>query len=174
MYGRQVRQLGTQFGQTLSQIAEQNAQTAYGIAKREHAEIFKKYEPEVLGVLRAVPKTNWTLDIIERAVRMVRGEHVEEIAEEKARRLAAAMEPTIRSTGSGGSAPIPETKNTLASEKIPERWRERAKLARIGERELQEFCMQQDITPEQFFAQFDHYVTDAVGEVSQKGFGDGR
>lgn len=164
--GATIRNLGQQFTGTLQQMAEQNAQTAYGIARREHAEIFKKYEPEVLQILRAVPKANWSLDIIDRAVKMVRGEHVEEIAEEKARRLAATMEPTIRSTGSGGSVPVSETKNKLDGDTVPARWRERAKAAGIGERELRDFCYEQGITEDEFFAQFKNYVTDAVTEVS--------
>lgn len=160
-----------QFGSTLENIAVQNAQTAYSIAKREHKEMFGKYEPEIIQVLGRVPRNQWTLDVIENAVKFVRGNHVDEIAEEKARRLAAQMEPTIRSTGSGGSSPVPRSPDhSLDSDKLPERWRQRAKSVGIGERELQELCWANEMTPEEFFKQFESgVVTDAVQEISIKG-----
>lgn len=157
----------SQFGSTLENIAAQNATTAYTIAKREHKEMFSKYEPEIVQLLGRVPRNQWTLDVIENAVKFVRGNHVDEIAEEKARRLAAQMEPTIRSTGSGGSSPVPRSPDlSLESDKIPAAWREHAKQAGIGERELQELCWANDMTPEAFFKQFESgMVTDAIHDV---------
>lgn len=154
----------------LQQVMNQNAAAAYRMAKREYADVFKKYEPEIVAVLGNVDRSQWSLDVIENAVKFVRGNHVDELAEEKARQLAAQMEPTIRSTGSGGSAPVSPAKpeHSLDSEKLPVAWRERAKRAGITEQEVQELCWATGITPEQFFKQFD-FVTDAVTEVSMTG-----
>lgn len=165
---RAMRQSAAQeFGTTLEGIANQNAQTAYNIVKRDHKDTFSKYEPEIVQVLGRVPRNQWTLDVVENAVKFVRGNHVDEIAEEKARHLAAQMEPTIRSTGSGGSAPVPRSPDhSLESDKLPDAWKAHAKAAGIGERELQELCWAQGLSPEEFFAQFDKgLVTDAIHDV---------
>ena len=156
-----------EFQPMLSRALEQNAMTAYSIAKRDHGDLFKKYEPEIVSVLGRVPREQWTLDVIENAVKFVRGNHVDELAEEKARRLVAQMEPTIRSTGSGGSTSVSRPPDqSLESDKLPAAWREHAKQAGIGERELQELCWANDMTPDQFFAQFEKgLVTDAIHDV---------
>ena len=167
---RALRQSATaEIQPMIQQSLAANAQMAYSIAKRDHKEMFGKYEPEIIQVLGRVPREQWTLDVIENAVKFVRGNHVDEIAEEKARRLVSQMEPTIRSTGSGGSTPVTRSPDSsLDSEKIPAGWRERARQAGITEREVQELCWANEMTPEQFFKQFD-VVTDAVTEVSITG-----
>lgn len=166
---RALRASATQeFQPLIQQLAQQHAATAYNIAKRDHADIFRRYEPEIVQVLGRVPREQWTLDVIENAVKFVKGNHVDELAEEKARRLAAQMEPTIRSSGSGGSASVsPRTPElSLESEKLPEAWREHAKRAGIGDRELQELCYAHGMTPDEFFAQFGKgLVTDAIHDV---------
>ena len=165
---RSLRQQATaEFTPLIQQLAAQNAQTAYNLAKREHADIFKRYEPEIAQVLGRVPRDQWSLDVVENAVRFVKGNHVDELAEEKARRLVAQMEPTIRSTGSGGATPVTRPpEQSLDSDKLPAAWRERAKQVGITEREVQELCYQNDMTVDEFFKQFgEGLVTDAVQDV---------
>lgn len=166
---RAMRQSATaEFSPLLAQMAEQNALLTYSTVKRDHADIFKKYEPEIAGVLGRIPKTSWTLDTIENAVKFVKGNHVAELVDEQIR-LRAASEPTIRSSGSGGLAPVSRKEQTLESEAIPDRWKDHAKQVGITEREVQEFCWANDMSPEDFFKQFKTgLVTDAVVETNFK------
>jgi hypothetical protein len=142
---------------------------SYNIAKREQPDIFKKYEPEIIGVLQSVPRRNWTLDVIEKAVTMVKGSHVDEIASERVRALESTMHSTMRSTGRAGStadSPLQETVGSML-EKTPQAWRVHAAAVGITENELWEFCRNTDTTPEDFFQQFGKgLVTDAIADVN--------
>ena len=153
----------------LEQVADQQATMSYNIAKREHQDIFKRYEPEIIQVLQAVPRRNWTLDVIGRAVTMVKGNHVDEIAAEKVRALESTMHSTMRSTGRAGPNADSMTHETAEAtlEKLPEKWRVHAQQAGITARELHEFCWANDITPDEFFKQFEKgLVTDAIADVN--------
>lgn len=152
----------------LAQVADQQAVVSYNIAKREHSDIFKKWEPEIVATLGKVPRANWTLDVIENAIKFVKGNHVDEIAAEKVRAFESIVESTMRSTGRAGSIPVSPRQDTAETtlEKLPEQWRSHAKAVGIGARELQEFCWANDITMDEFFNQFkDGLVTDAIEDV---------
>lgn len=155
----------------LKQVADQQATVSYNIAKREHAEVFKRYEPEVIKVLQRVPRENWTLDVIENAVTFVKGSHVDEITADKVRALESTMASTMRSTGRAGLSPDSHTKDTVATMlgKAPEAWRAHAQAVGITEDDLWEFCRNQDTTPDEFFKQFGSgLITDAIADVSFK------
>ena len=146
-------------------LAEQQASMGYSMVKQQHSDIFKKYEPEIIQVLNNVPRAQWTLDVIQRAVTMVKGSHVDEIVAENRRQLESTMFSTMRSTGRAGSGTDFQAQDTLAVslDKTPEDWRARAKAAKITDKELIEFCNKNDIAPEDFFKQFEHgLVTDAI------------
>lgn len=153
----------------LQNVAEQQATVSYSIAKREHPDIFRKYEPEVIKVLQSVPRQNWTLDVIEKAVTFVKGSHVDEITAEKVRALESTMNSTMRSTGRAGSTSDSPLTETVASslDKAPDAWRVHAKAVGITENEVWEFCRNTDTTPEEFFKQFGKgLVTDAIADVN--------
>lgn len=155
----------------LQTVAEQQATVSYSIAKREHPDIFKKYEPEVISVLQRVPRANWTLDVIEKAVTFVKGSHVDEIAAEKVRALETTMHSTMRSTGRAGLSGESQTQDTVAAmlEKAPAQWLAHARAVGITDEDVHQFCFANDTTPEQFFKQFkDGLVTDAIADVSIK------
>jgi hypothetical protein len=155
----------------LAQVADQQATVSYNISKREHPEIFKKYEPEVIKVLQSVPRQNWTLDVIEKAVTFVKGSHVDEITAEKVRALESTMNSTMRSTGRAGmSSDVPLTETVASSlGKTPPQWLARARAAGIDENSVWEFCKATDTTVEEFFQQFSRgMITDAVAEVGRK------
>jgi len=153
----------------LQTVADQQATFGYGLAKREHAEIFKKYEPEIISVLNRVPRHQWTLDVIQNAVTFVKGNHVNELLAEKTRELETTMHATMRSTGRAGSLQDSEPQETVAAQlaKTPERWRARAQAEGITPAQVYEFCQANDLTPDDFFKQFGSgIVTDAVQDVS--------
>jgi len=155
----------------LQTVADQQATFGYNVVKKDHADIFKKYEPEVVAVLNRVPRHLWTLDVIENAVKFVKGNHVDEIAAEKVRALESTMHPTMRSTGRAGMGGDSQNQDTVAVrlEKTPASWRARAEAVGITDQDLHEYCRMNDITPDEFFKQFEPgLLTDAVADVSFK------
>lgn len=139
----------------LNSVYESLAQTNLENVKRNFSTIFEKYGPEVYGYIAKLPVQSRTVDNLTTVVKLVRADHVDEIARQEAVRLAAEMEPTLRSTG---SPPVPvasyEPKNTLQSEHLPQDWKDRAAKAGLTESAVDEFCRANEMTREAFFSQF--------------------
>jgi hypothetical protein len=155
----------------LQTVADQQATFAYNLVKQEDADLFKKYEPEIVAVANRVPRHLWTLDALRNAVTFVRGNHVKELLAEKTRELELTMHSTMRSTGRAGTNAGSESQETVSAmlEKSPEKWRADAKAVGITDKEVYEFCRDNDMSPEDFFKQFGSgLVTDAVTDVNFK------
>jgi hypothetical protein len=104
---------------------------------------------------------------LHRVVKLVKADHVEDIANEIASRRLSELEPTFRSTGAA-SAPVSsrEPELTLKSEKLPADYRERLAKVNMTERDLDDFCRANDMTREQWFGQFEKT---AITEGSRRG-----
>jgi hypothetical protein len=165
--GAQLRQVlanvATQAQPALSQGVELGASANFAFVKQQHADIFRKYGPEVAQKLATVPKHMWTLDNLETVVKLVKVDHLDEIARESAQQLVNAMEPTIRSTGGGGSGPVPDREHSLESDKIPAEWKKRALAAGVTENTVREFCQANEMNVADFYKQFDHLEKYAGG-----------
>lgn len=117
------------------------AQIALATVKRDHKETFDRYGHEVMGNLAQLDKRMWTLDNIARIVRMVRADHVDEIAAEKAQALATQTGFAARASGTAGGYPGTNgSAPSLESEELPADYRERLKKAGITEATAREFC----------------------------------
>jgi hypothetical protein len=165
-----IAQAMKQVAPAIAQPTEAAASALYATIRRDpkFSEYFSKYEPEIQGVLSRVPRANWTLDTIETAVKFVRGNHIEELASERAQQLISKMEPTMRPSGVAGSAPKPTDEISLASDKLPASWRDHAKQVGLSEKEIQEFCWGQGISTAEFYKQFEggKFVTDANADIN--------
>ena len=173
--GAQVRQVQqqalAQVSPWLQTVADQQASMMYTVAKDKHADIFRKYEPEIIQTLQSVPRANWTLDVIDRAIKLVKGSHVDEILAERTRILESTMHSTMRSTGRAGLSPDSPMSETVTErlEKTPDAWKTHARAAGITDEQVREFCYANEITPDEFFKQFEKgLVTDSVEDVSFK------
>lgn len=163
------QQAMSQVSPYLKTVADQQAIMSYNLAKRDHAETFKKYEPEILTVLNRVPREHWTLDVLDNAVKYVKGCHVDEITADRLRALESTVESTMRSTGRAGSTPTSPRQETAEETlgKLPKEWRDHAQAVGITSETLFRFCMANDITMDEFFQQFGKgLVTDAVADVN--------
>lgn len=161
------QQAVNQFAPALQRLAEQNATSTHRMVATDprFAEVFQKYGPEVSQYLARVPKEQWTVDIVEGAAKLVRADHLDELARDRANQIVQSMEPTIRPTGGGSTSQAPKPELSLNSEKIPSDWRERAKKVGLDERTLDEFCYANGMSREQFFKQFDRDLIVEVGKV---------
>lgn len=139
-----------------------------GLLRSQYASDFNKYGHEITAKLSGVPKNLWTLDNLETVVKLVRADHLDEIAQERATQLAANMPGTIRSTGAGSDFPAVNRETSLESEKIPAEWKRRAAAANVTERIVDEFCRANDITPAEFYKQFDTPMTRIVEDIPQR------
>lgn len=141
--GRRMKEILAGYGQQQQNTGgtDQMAQLALATAKRDHAEVFGKYGHEVMGNLAQLPKSMWSLDNIERVVKMVKADHVEELAEELARtRFANTAGLSVRTNGAAGYPGTTQSGPSLESEELPADYRERLKRAGVTERMAREFC----------------------------------
>jgi hypothetical protein len=167
--GRQVKQilgqLASQSGQPNPALLNMAAQATLATVQTKYGKEFAKYGPEIHSMLGQVPKDQWSIDNLERVVKFVRSEHIDDLVREGTERQIAEMAPTMRSTGGAGSGPASQINNdfTLNSEKIDAGWRERATKAGLTERQVDDYCRVNDMTREAFYKQFEGKVlSDAV------------
>jgi hypothetical protein len=141
-------------------VARQAAAGAlYATIKLQWPEEFRKWEGEIRQEASKLPIEYWNLDNLTQIVRIVRSNHVDEIAAEKAQRLANESHPTIRS-GSGGSGGV-STNHPF--ETGPADMLARLKAVGIqSEAELREACKGTGIEPEQYLAELEKYGKGAV------------
>ena len=169
--GRTLRATMAQAGQSLApwlqQTVELAASTAYGLAEREYDKEFKRYGPEIQGELAKLPKAGWTLDNIRTIVKYVRGNHLDELADERARQLVAGGESSFRAQGGSGLPPSSSgpVGLSLESEALPAEYR--AILAKTGMTmdTVKEFCRGYGMTLDQWFAQAQKWGTAVITET---------
>lgn len=164
--GRQVKQILTQFANQpapVDYIARQQAiaQAIYTL-KRDHAADFQKWGSEIQAEWNKLPQEYWNVDTLGQLIRIVRSNHVDEIAAEKAQRLRDESHPTIRS-GSGGSGSVPNTQSNVF-ETGPQDLLARARQVGISnEAELHAACKELGgVTPEQYVAELEKYGRSAI------------
>lgn len=157
-----------QFAPQIEQSTNLAASANLGLIRQQQSEVFQKYGPEINARLATVPRNLWTLENLTTVVNLVKADHVEELARERAQRFIADMDPTLmRSSGGAGAAPIspqPNNEFSLQSEKIPQEWKDAAARAGITERIVEEFCRSADMEPRDFYEQFSKsaIITEAV------------
>lgn len=168
MTGAQYKQaMAAQRAQPVDDTAVRMAADAnLSIVRSQYANDFAKYGSEINTLLAQVPTNLRTLDNIQRVVKMVRSDHVDEIAAERAQQLASTMASTLRPTGGAGATASVSRDASLEYDKIPAEWRERARAAKITEETVREFCQANGMTPAQFYKQFDTPMNKIVEDVS--------
>lgn len=124
--------------------------------RQQEADAFRRWGPELEMEIAKIPDHLRDLDNMQLVVNMVRGKHVQELVDEKARQQAVQLSQdqvaAIRS-GSGGSQTIPNTQNfDLKSNDLPEEWRELASKHNLTLDQVREFTQATGETMEQYFA----------------------
>ncbi len=163
--GRQVKQFVSQQAQALAPQFQQSvnlaAQTTLGLVQQKYTNEFQRYGPEIQGYLANLPREAWSLDNLERVVKIVRAEHLDELVDERARQRATEMIPSLRPNGGATESPSASGYES----KVPADWLAKAKSVGLGEAEIRDFCAANRMTPDQFFKQFDGgLITAAVAE----------
>jgi hypothetical protein len=164
--GKQVKQLLTNLanqGPPVDMRARQlAAQGLYSNLRMQFADDFKRWGTEIDVELGRLHQDYWTYDALNTIVKMVRANHIDEIAAEKAQRLVSESHPTIRS-GTGGLGGVTHTQQkNLDSEGLPKGWVDKAKALGIDEQVVREFCDITNQTPDQYLAEVEKYGKGAI------------
>lgn len=131
----------TQFQPEMQRRDVALGQTARALMAQKYADEFKRWGPEIDLMLQTVDPAYRTVDTVEQAVKIVRANHIDEIAEERAR---AAMERQLES----GTLLRPGTQPTgtpapsgidLKSAELPDNYARVLQRYRIDEATLDEF-----------------------------------
>lgn len=165
--GAQMRELLARQAQSVQPFFQQTQQTlasqAVSMARKEYADEFKRWGPEIESTLAQIPAEARTLDNIATIVDNVRGRHWKELVADEAQRVASGNLPTARANGSAPAGQPSSPFNT--SDKIPQQWKDRAASAGLTPAALADFCRVNGMTEQQFYAQFDKgYITAAVAD----------
>jgi hypothetical protein len=175
MTGKDVRTLLEQASQpVVSHLQSLQANVAHANLVRvrdSHPKLFQKYGHEVDALLVNVPIEHRTIDTIENIVKIVRGDHVEDLARELAQDMFSG-DPTLRSNGSSGSnrgySPV-QTGRMTESEELPADYRAILQEKGITEETLREFCASQNITAQEWFEKAKKHKTAIFTDRSTRG-----
>jgi hypothetical protein len=139
----QLQQIQTQTSQL--------AQYALNQVRASYPKEFARWEPEIMSQILPLPREQWTLDNLRMAVDLVRGRHIEDLATDRARELAANQGLTLRTDGNPYSSAPLDKSLSLESEKLPTDFRERLAKQGISEATVREFCAKTGMSLEQWF-----------------------
>lgn len=150
----QFQQLASQFAQQsvapqLQTMAQTSASIVYETVQREDGPTFQRYGPEINALLARVPRENWTIDTVRQVVRIVKADHLDELARERAAQLVNEQFPTLRSGGAPGTPISPShapADSILNNESIPESVRERMRQTGVTEQMARDFCAANGLT----------------------------
>lgn len=170
----QLQALAPQFVQQsmqpqLSALAQNTANLAFDTVYREESKAFQRYGPEINALLARVPRETWTIDTVRQAVRIVKADHIDDLARERAEQLVNDQFPTLRSNGGAPGTPIAPARaaDSIFDESIPEETRDRLRKAGVTEQTAQSFCEANGITMKDYVAML---KKDAITEVRQRMF----
>lgn len=128
------------------------AQLAYGQVRQMEPKVFQKWEPEILRHLNTMPKNLWTVDNINLVVKMVKAEHVEELASEKADALIAQRGFSTRTTGAAPNGQgHANSEVSLESDELPTDYRDRLKKAGVTMETVRSFCAANGMSVKSWF-----------------------
>lgn len=158
--GRDVKRILQQVTAQAPQDPVARAQAAGALymaikADPSNKDIFPRWEAEFRNEAAKLPVEHWNLDTLATIARIVRSNHVAELAREMAEQMSNEAHPTIRS-GTGGSGGVPQVQQRL-DDVAPEGWRKEALAKGITEATVLEFCQVTGQTPEQYMAELTRF-----------------
>jgi len=153
--GRTLKALLGQMANVVSQpdpsLTHSIGQLAYSQVKSADPSAFKKWEPEILANLNQLDKRMWTVDTIQRVVRMVKADHVEELAAERADHLIAQKGFSVRTSSAGVAGSGAQQGISLESDELPADYRERLQKAGISMDTVRSYCAANNMPVKEWF-----------------------
>jgi hypothetical protein len=145
-------------------LQNQLAGTSRGLVAQQHRADFDRWGPEIDQMVAPVPAEQRTAELYAQAVRLVRANHIDELASERANERLAALGVTDRTAGSGNPGVAPGTSGAVDLTKLDPAYKAAIEQMGIGPNELAEFLGKTRQTLEQFVesANRKQVITDAV------------
>lgn len=147
------QQLEYNFAQRVAPVFQrydqQLASAARTLAQTTNPDEFKRWGPEIDQMVATVPAEQRTADLYTQAVRIVKANHLDEIANERAERRLAELGVTDRTSGGGTNTSGPSA-TVVTLDKLDPAYKAALEKMGIGERELDEFLAKTHQTKEQF------------------------
>lgn len=138
----------TRFAPMFEGMAASIAQGARAQAAIVHQKEFSRWGPEIDNEVAKVPIGQRTVDLYRYAVDIVRGRHVDDIAEERVRERMAGLPGAERSTGGASGGVV--TGGLLDWDKLPPMVKDKWQRAGVTEATIREDCAKWGLTPEKF------------------------
>lgn len=132
----------------LDRLAQQMAGTGRQLASMQYADEFRRWSPEIDQLVAGVPAEQRSAELYSQAVRLVKANHLDELAAERAQAKLAEMGITERTSGGGTVASVPSS--TVDLTKLNPSYKAAMDAMGIGPSELHEFLGKTGQTMEQF------------------------
>lgn len=126
------------------------ASTAVNIVRDRHRDVVDRYRPEFESMVANLPLEQRTVDNVEWIVKLVKANHLDELARERAQQLQAT-EPTMRSQGGAGLGPANTSTNPLDDANIDAEWKAKAQQVGVTLDTIKEFCAKNGMTVDAYF-----------------------
>lgn len=140
-----AQRLGPMFGA----LAGSMTQTVKSQAELQHADAFKRWGTEIESEIAVVPPEQRSLALYAKAVDIVKGRHVEELAEERMQQRLAGLPVMERSGGTAGVSGVPAAVDFSA---LPPKVKETWEKIGVTEASINEDCARWGIAPKDFLA----------------------
>ncbi len=166
MVEQRLSQAAQPIGQQMQSLYEMQAGTNLSMARDKHADVFKRWGHEVNAKLATVPYHLRTLDNLETIVKMVKADHVEDLAAERARELVAQQDPALRPSGGAGGYPNYQAplRGIVESEALPADYRNLLQQRGVTDEAVREFCRMNNLSVEQWVDMAKRTRTDVITE----------
>lgn len=122
------------------ETAAQNAANARAIAARLYDKEFGRWAPEIDLLASRIPATQRTVENYENLIRIVKANHLEELATERAKELVAAGGVMGERSGGNGAIPGAAPSRVLDFEQLGPAAKEAAQRHGLTEQQVLDFC----------------------------------
>lgn len=150
-------------------LAGMMAESNLDRVRERHSKEFQKYGPEIMAHLSGIAQDQWTLALLEGVVKIVKSDHLEDLASERARELVTQMDPSLRPTGSHGDLnsyrPGP-TGRIIESDRLSPEYQSLLKQKGLTDADVRTFCDSNGMTTDQWIDMASKHKTSVITERS--------
>ncbi len=137
------------FQPLMQQTTQTMASAIRGMAAQKNPTEFTRWGGEIDAAISGVDPAYRTLDLYDKAVTLVKGQHLDEVVQEERQKWQASLSnPGERSAG--GGAPFVGSARAIDMETLPPQFKEVCKQAGVTESSILEFCRASDTPVEQW------------------------
>jgi hypothetical protein len=166
--GATLNTMGSQFVDRARQEAQQYSSQAVSLAasgnldrvRDRYSKEFAKYGPEIDALVSRIPKTDWSIDTLSNAVKVVLAGHIDDLVNDRVAQFQSSQDPALRSSGANGTTAPAQTSPhdglTAAQKEILQR-------RGITPEVVREFAARKGVSEQVWYEQFGKY---GIGDAS--------